>query len=144
MLLFSEENIISLRTAIVQENEDRISLFLAPRPESFATPDSRNYLKHDVVWLYRRRRSFLGELLVRIHRYSLDKDIRIEPFATIPRLNFEWADSGNSVAVFLEGIPWAFIHEAKNHGYSKGILRPTVGNPWNQALFEATFTTEAK
>jgi hypothetical protein len=54
MVLYSEENIISLRTAMVLEDGDMISLFLAPPPESFATPGNRNYLKPDVLWLCRR------------------------------------------------------------------------------------------
>lgn len=60
-------------------------------------------------------------------------------FKEPPAMKLLWTDSGQSVALFLNGEPWAFIHEGKNHGYSKGILRPAFGNPWDRALFEKTF-----
>jgi hypothetical protein len=63
-------------------------------------------------------------------------------FTNSPKFRLVWADSGHSVALFLNGDPWAFIHEDKNLGYSKGILRPTIGNTWDQTLFEKTFLRE--
>ena len=140
MVLLLEENIISLRTAIVQGDADRVSMVLTPRPACSTATSSRGYHKTELVWLYRRRRSLLCELIVRMHPLSLDKHIKPRAFGAPPRLSLLWADSGQSVAVIVEGIPWAFIHEDRNHGYSKGILRPTVGNPWDQELFENTFT----
>jgi hypothetical protein len=74
---------------------------------------------------------------------SLERNIKVLEFAHPPELRLLWADSGQSVALFLNEEPWAFIHEEKNHGYSKGILTSAVGNlgnPWNQELFERTFT----
>ncbi len=60
-------------------------------------------------------------------------------FARPPELRLLWAESGHSVALLLDGEPWAFIHEGKNHGYSKGVLRPTVSNTWDQELFDRMF-----
>ena len=60
-------------------------------------------------------------------------------FDTTPSLRLLWTESGNGVALFLQDKPWAFFHESKNHGFSKGILTSTVGNPWNEQLFQATF-----
>jgi len=77
-----------------------------------------------------------------IHRYFLLKFYRAEKemsFAEPPEFILLWADSGNSVAVLLNGEPWAFVYEEKNHGYSKGILKPENGNVWDQELFEKIF-----
>jgi hypothetical protein len=70
---------------------------------------------------------------------SLEKDIKVMAFIDPPEMRLLWSDSGHSVALYLEGQPWAFMHEEKNHGYSKGVLRPGVGNTWDQELFEQTF-----
>jgi hypothetical protein len=91
---------------------------------------------------FSKKRGFWGWIGFYIYRriiISLEEDIKVMTFAHPPELRLLWADSGHSVALYLDGQPWAFIHEEKNHGYSKGILRPTVGNTWDQELFEQTF-----
>jgi hypothetical protein len=66
-------------------------------------------------------------------------------FDTPPVFKLLWADSGHSVALYLNGEPWAFIDEATHEGYSKGILLPKEsylkppGKLWDQKLFEETF-----
>ena len=60
-------------------------------------------------------------------------------FEKPPELKLIWTDSGNGFALFLNGEPWAYIQEEYHCGFSKGILRPTIGNPWNQELFEKLF-----
>lgn len=84
-------------------------------------------------------RRWVGYFLLRSQLTSMEKDIRSMEFEKPPELKLLWTDSGHSVALFLDGEPWAFIHEGKNEGYSKGILRPTVGNPWDEDLFLRTF-----
>jgi len=74
---------------------------------------------------------------------SLEENIRVMEFTQPPELRLLWAGSGHSVALFLNGEPWAFIHEERNHGYSKGVLKAAVGNPWDQELFEQTFNNGA-
>jgi hypothetical protein len=77
-----------------------------------------------------------------VHRSFLLSFYRSEKemlFAEVPQFSVLWADSGNSVAVLLNGEPWAFIYEDTQQGYSKGILKPDGGNAWNQQLFEKIF-----
>jgi hypothetical protein len=62
-------------------------------------------------------------------------------FKKLPQLRLIWSESGHSVGVLLDEEPWAFIHEAKNRGYSKGVLNVEAGNLWDQGLFEKTFET---
>jgi len=84
-------------------------------------------------------RGWIGYFAYRRLIISGEADIRMMAFTHPPELKLLWADSGHSVALFLDGQPWAFVDEDKNHGYSKGILRPTIGNTWDQMLFEKTF-----
>lgn len=77
-----------------------------------------------------------------IHRTFLLSGYRSEremSFAKPPEFSLHWSDSGNSVAVLLNGEPWAFVCDGKNHGYSKGILKPEYKNCWDQELFEKIF-----
>ena len=54
-------------------------------------------------------------------------------------LKLLWGESGHSVALYINGDPWAFIHDGEKDGYSKGIVSHKAGNPWDQKLFEKTF-----
>jgi hypothetical protein len=135
--LLREENIISLRTASVNDDGDLVFFLLMSPSMTTPAPGTREYRR--ATWLYRRRRSFFGELKLKRGFFPVEQNIRPVVFAHPPHLRLLWSDSGHSVALFLNGEPWAFIHEEKNHGYSKGILKPTTGNPWDQALFEETF-----
>jgi len=56
-----------------------------------------------------------------------------------PHFSIIWSESGHSLRALLDGKPWAFIHEQKNRGFSKGVLNIEVGNLWDQELFEKTF-----
>ena len=88
-------------------------------------------------------RAWIGYWGLRRIHISLEKHIRVMEFTQPPELRLLWAGSGHSVALLLNGEPWAFIHEERNHGYSKGILKAYVGNPWDQELFEHTFNDGA-
>ena len=66
-------------------------------------------------------------------------DIKQLVFEKQPELKLLWTDSGNSVAVYVNGELWAFIDEDTQKAYSKGILNPRLGNFWNQEVFEKTF-----
>lgn len=170
-ILHEEENLVSLRRAVVQDDGALVSFTLAPRWRSTAIPGTRNYVKSDLTWLYRHRRPLLEQALFLtlgkgkgqfagslpqsgIKRrpsgnwaggfvlrcfFSLESGIKPMKFTHPPEMRLLWGESGNSVALFINGEPWAFIHEEKNHGYSKGVLRASIGNPWDQALFENTF-----
>jgi hypothetical protein len=61
-------------------------------------------------------------------------------FSKAPLFKLLWTDSGNGVALYLDGSPWAFIDEATHKGYSKGILKSSSWDfPWSQELFENLF-----
>jgi len=87
-------------------------------------------------------RKWVGYWGLRAILISHEKDIRPLAFKKPPEMRLLWADSGHSVALFLNREPWAFIRQDKDEGYSKGVLRPTVGNAWDQKLFENTFEVE--
>ena len=110
-------------------------LTLAPLGETQEWAFNFNRSRH-------KRRTFwdwLGHFYYRRFLVSLEKDIKVRRFEGDPRMRLLWSDSGQSVALFLEEQPWAFIHHDKNHGYSKGVLRSGYGNTWEQPLFEQTF-----
>jgi hypothetical protein len=65
----------------------------------------------------------------------VEQDIVPMAFEKPPVFELAWSDSGNSVAVYLNGHPWALIDEDTHQGYSKGVLRPSIGNPWNEVSF---------
>jgi hypothetical protein len=83
---------------------------------------------------------WVGHFCYRRFLVSLEKDLKVMQFTHQPEMKLLWTDPGESVALFLEGQPWAFIHREKNHGYSKGVLRPGYGNTWDANLFEQTFS----
>ncbi len=62
-------------------------------------------------------------------------------FEGVPKFRLRWTDSGEGVALFLNGEPWAFIDESNHNGYSKGMTNSIIGNQWNQPLFEKLFGT---
>jgi hypothetical protein len=168
--IMEEENLVSLRSAIVQDDGYVVSLMLTARKEITST-SKFNFAKAGFTYLYRRRRSCFARMSLaprgatQKHLFqtgsttqrkrgvrgwisyfayrrlliSLEADIKQIEFPCQPELKLLWKDSGHSVALHLNGEPWAFILAEKNHGYSKGILRPTIGNPWDQTLFESIF-----
>jgi hypothetical protein len=50
-----------------------------------------------------------------------------------------WDESGQCVAVVVNGEPWAFIHPAYDRGFSKGAIGLPAGNAWDERLFAETF-----
>jgi hypothetical protein len=137
--LLEENSIISLRTAIVLDDGDLVYFKLLPYSSETSIPGTTNHLKADATCLYRHAEFIFKQTRANRARSHVRQDVKPMTFEQSLELKLLWADSGHSVALFLNGEPWAFIHEEKNYGYSKGILRPTVGNPWDQELFEKTF-----
>jgi hypothetical protein len=137
--LLIEENLISLRLGVVQSDGFLTYLCLL-EDLAFAASLSTNS-RHRMRLVYLFRNDPIDPTLKppseREEAYTTD----LIPFRMNPPPTFQliWGDSGHSVAVAVNGEPWAFIHEERNHGYSKGIVRPTIGNVWEQELFEQTF-----
>jgi hypothetical protein len=153
--LLEEESIISLRTALVNDDGDVVAFRLMPAwldssipKKRGSAPKGRDWVFCDQCLLYRHMRSAAEELqLVRSFPSDL-QDIRPIRFEETPQLKLAWADSGNSVALYLNGEPWAFIDEATHKGHSKGIIKPpinpnlpAIGHQWDQELFEKLFET---
>jgi hypothetical protein len=142
--VFEEENVISLRTAFVFDDGNLVNFRLMQAAETSIpatkrrSPSVESCLK-DAVWLYRHLRSESEETELVTGLPRIEQDIRPIRMSTPPRFHFVWSDSGHSVALFLNGEPWAFIDEVGHTGYSKGILKADVGRPWDQLLFERIF-----
>lgn len=146
-ILFSEENIISLRTAFVGESQNLIALrlkpatrvsSLSPRKSWRATAASKRGLE-DFVWLYRRPLSASDELSLERGPPCVAQKFKAVSFETDPQFTLRWTDSGEGVVVYINGEPWAFIDESNRRGYSKGMIDAYFGNQWNQELFESIF-----
>jgi hypothetical protein len=135
-ILLEEHNIISLRTTFIIDAGGHVALQMLPASSSMA-PKLNVYKTEYWEWL-KPYSTFL---------YQHIPSGGVIPFRGIKELAFEkppelkllWADSGNSVAVYLNGEPWAFIDEHTQKAYSKGVLTSSLGKPWNQEIFEKTF-----
>jgi len=145
--LFEEDNVISLRTAAVEDNGNLVAFSLLPAWLSSSIPGSKprgfDWASEDFVWLYRHKRPDPEEVRLRYAFAPLEQILKPIAFDTPPQFKFEWSDSGNSVALYLNGEPWAFIAEDTHLGYSKGILDPEHKNSWNQKLFEKIFNEDS-
>ena len=150
-ILLQEDNVISLRTAFVNDdgNLAYFSLMpadlesLIPKGRTWWAPKDFDWVSKDSVWLYRRMRSAADEKKLMRDFPCVDQDVKPLAFEKPPQFKLRWTDSGNSVALYLNGEPWAFIHEESHHGYSKGIVKETIEkHVWNQALFEKTFVAQ--
>lgn len=147
--LLEENNIISLRTAYVVDDGNLVGFQLMPAWLGSSIPGSKpkgfDWASQDFTWLYRHMRSVSDEKRLMHDFPCVDQDIKPIVFEKPPVFRLLWTDSGNSVALYLNEEPWAFIEEESHQGYSKGILKPkvahlpAVGNLWNQELFEKTF-----
>jgi hypothetical protein len=148
-ILLREENVISLRTAFVRDDGDvvsfRLRLASIPRPigRSWWAPKDFEWVSQDSAWLYRHLRSpEQEEALMRIWPSTFQHGVKPLVFTAPPRFKLVWTGSGQGVALYLNGEPWAFIDERTHEGYSKGVLDPASGQPWNQSLFERIFASE--
>ncbi|MGA3284448.1 MAG: hypothetical protein ABSD57_08325 [Verrucomicrobiota bacterium] len=144
--LLEENNVISLRTAYVIDDGNIVDLRLMPKWLESSIPEGKpkgvGWVLEDSAWLYRHKRSADGEMALMNGFPCVEQDIKPMLFVKPPEFKLLWTDSGNSVALFLNGEPWALIHEETHRGYSKGILKPLTAKPWNQELFEKTFLSK--
>jgi len=146
-ILVQENNVISLRTAIVGDDGNLVGFSLYPGDLASLTPKGRtwwapkdfDWVMQDTAWLYRHMRSVAEEKKLMRAFPCVEQDVRPMAFEMPPEFRLLWADSGHSVALYLNGEPWAFIEEERHLGYSKGVLKPAVGKLWDQELFEKTF-----
>jgi hypothetical protein len=153
-----EDNIISLRTAIVFDDGVKVNFRLMPVCLDSAIPTSTgkapkdyDWVSHDNCYLYRHVRSEDEEKGAACESPWVDQFVRPVRFENSPKIKLLWADSGNTVALYLDGEPWAFIYEETHTGYSKGVLEASaamrflgmrsfpIGKPWDQQLFERIF-----
>jgi hypothetical protein len=146
--LLQEENVISLRTAFVVDDGSLVGFQLLPAWLDSSIPTQSGSSPKDFEWvfwyqtyLYRHMRTASGELDLMSGFPRVEQGVKPMKFECSPMLKLLWADSGNTVALYLNGEPWAFIDDESHKAYSKGILKTTVGNVWDQALFEKLFNT---
>ncbi len=148
-ILLEETNVISLRVGYISDRGELVSARLMPGwMESSVPSDTRksdiSWVLKDSIYLYRNPRSEEAAQLMAGSSW-IEEYLRLMVFEKDPHFKLTWTDSGNGLAVHLNGEPWAFIDERTQQGYSKGILKPTprhlssVGNQWNQRLYETTF-----
>jgi hypothetical protein len=145
--VFEESNVISLRTALVIDDGEHITLSLnpalTPQPtKNLYKVEFRDWLKTCFIYLYRHMRCPAEEEALIKNPYSVGRNVRPMAFEGRPHFKLLWTDSGNSVALYLNGEPWAFFEEQTCKGYTKGILNSADGNLWDQVLFEKTFDTK--
>jgi len=114
---------------------------LLPDKGSKWTSKDFDWVLKDQVWLYRHLypKPVTEEIELKDDFPSVDQDIKPLDFEETPQFKLFWADSGNSVALYLNGELWAFICEETHQGYSKGMLSSDRGQLWDQELFEKTF-----
>lgn len=144
-ILLQEDNIISLRTALVIERDGVVALQLLPRSMTEARNLHGSRLNE---WLWSLL-AYLYQDLTSTTQVPI-RGIKHLKFEKLPELKLIWSDSGNSVAVYLNGEPWAFVDEKTKKAYSKGIQcstinsawSPKVGNAWDQKVFENTFSND--
>jgi len=143
--LLEEDNVISLRTAFVFDDEDVVSFKLVPSASQSLTLGStfhgRKVLaSQDYAWLCRHQRSVSEEMKLMDGFACMQQNLRPLLFNKPPIFRLVWTDSGNGVALYLNGEPWAFIDEKTHQGFSKGVFKHLFDDfPWNQELFEKEF-----
>ena len=146
--LYVEKNVISLRTAYVADIGTLVGFRLNPADVVSLIPKARKqwapkdfeWISRDRVWLYRHLMPEVDETKLMNGFPCVDQGIKPMSFEKPPRLKLIWTDSGNGVALCINGEPWAFIDETSHEGYSKGIINPEYGNPWSSKLFEKIFS----
>jgi hypothetical protein len=144
--LLEQENVISLRTAYVFDDGNMVDFTLLEVDfEALIAAKDFEWTARNRVWLYRHLRSPLGEKELMGGFPLIEQGIKPMAFLEDPTFRLLWSDSGNSVALYVNGEPWAFIDEQTQAGFSKGILKPRkpslspVGRFWDQGLFEKIF-----
>jgi hypothetical protein len=146
-ILFSEENIISHRTASVTESQNLVGFVLHPAKRmselaprvSWRVVAATKTSDMDFVWVYRRLLSANDERALERGPRCVAQKVKALLFNTDPQFTVRWADSGESVALFINRVPWAFIDGINHSRYSKGLIDTHFGKQWNQVLFESVF-----
>ena len=140
LLLLEEDNVISLRTAMVIDDGNLVTFRLMPAGLQCSIPRKRSHKDlecslSEFAYLYRHPRSAAeertftgGSLPPPWNSWNWEFWIKPLSFATPPALKLVWADSGNTVALYLNGEPWAFIYEETHKGYSKGLYEENYGD----------------
>jgi hypothetical protein len=144
--LLKQTNVISLRTATVTDDGNLVELRLEPADSNALMPAEKrhwapkdfDWVYKDFAWLFRHMRSESEEEKLRSED-RMEQAITPLVFAKPPKMRLMWTDNGNSVALYLNEQPWAFIFESDHKGYSKGVLGAHTCNGWNQELFERVF-----
>src|SRR3974377_2355444 len=108
--LVSETNPISHRSAVVIDNGSEVFLFITPRSALGSGP--LDFDETCLAWLYRHPGA----------KAELDhqKGLREVSSQETPVIVLLWDHTGQSVAVLINGEPWAFVRPDYKKGFSKG------------------------
>jgi hypothetical protein len=146
--LFIENNVISLRSAFIISIDSFVLFSLSPADLAAKMPKDRKWLRpqdfdwmsEDRVLLYRQAMPANEEATPKPKFPSLEPVVRPISFEKPPVFQMLWVDSGQSVALNLNGVLWAFIDESSHCGFSKGLIKGgRYMRPWDQQLFERIF-----
>lgn len=133
------DNFISLRTAIIGEDRNLVSVRLLPRWfDSAGLTEVCDSSWIDSAWLYRCPKGTVANESLH-YLEPVVRCIKLMVFESPPEFKLVWSGSGHSIAVYLNGEPWAFIDEKTRKGYSKGIVDPSIGCQWDEVLFNKVF-----
>ena len=147
MILLSETHVISLREAAVEDSGGIVCFQMMPAWVQSSIPGTRpkDYgWDEEITFVYRHEKPANEEESLTSGPLAIERGIVFKKFDQPPIFKLLWTESGQSVALYLNGEPWAFIYEGNRKGYSKGVLPPigylsAVGNLWDQELFERLF-----
>ena len=140
--LLVEDNVISLRTAVVYDDGSSVALLLLPAPDSLGKLSDKvtpEFATSNLAVLYRHLKSPEGEEGLKHGLFAVERATKPISFDKPPTFKLAWTDSGHGVAIYLNGEPWAFICEKDQQGYSKGSLNARIQRLWDQELFEKEF-----
>jgi hypothetical protein len=94
-----------------------------PKGRKWYRPQDFDWMSEDRVLLYRNAMPADDEGTPSTKFSSLEPIVRQMSFERPPEFKLLWADSGQSVALILNGDQWAFIDETSHSGFSKGLLK---------------------
>jgi hypothetical protein len=141
--LSEQENIISLRRAVVQDDGSLVDMLLMLADEDLLKtagkplrPKDLDWIRESCTYLYRHPTSPEDEKEMLQSCSSWQRGVRQMRLETPPAIDFLWSESGHTVVLCLDGEPWSFIDEETRKGYSKGVIQPAAGEPWSQRIFD--------
>src|SRR5882672_8475808 len=106
-MLLEESNVISLRTAVIIDDGNLVDFRLMPAWLESSMPRSATksceWVLSNYTYLYRHLRSASEEAALCKRAICTEQEVKPIDFVAPPRFALVWADSGNTVGLFLNG-----------------------------------------